>query len=472
MAPGASGTQSAAERAFSIALSDLYLKAGEPSSREVARAIGGLSHTTVNLALRGTKVPSWPVVVKLVEHLGGDVEHFRQLWAETRGSSRTPREQAKSDVSVFVSYARIDDQATYHRVSQLVDDIANTYRSMTGQEVTVFQDTESIKPGDDWKDRIRLGLSSSIIMLAFISPAYLTSPSCREELSEFLAFLDAAASDRLVIQLLYADPERIEGRFAEDDLWVRLKRIHRLDTSRLRSADPGTSEWVMKVEEIANRIDEVLADIEQSLDPSIAALGPSESEEGFPEGILERLAATEEAMPEINENLLRLGTLLEEVGTRTVTATPKMGRADTFGKKLTVSRELAAELNPIADEMTNRADRVIRDFSSLDDFVTNVLTLSKSAPVETIKDPRTAELFKQIWDLATVAATSLRQLDEFNQTLAKVIGFSKDLDRPLKAMRGAFLRMADIRGILNVWLDELRTLQSSYPDTLSFNDNR
>src|SRR5215469_16405798 len=116
MAAEASGRQTPAERAFSDALSDLYLRAGQPSSREIARAIGGVSHTTVNLALRGTKVPSWPVVVKIVEHLDGDIEHFRQLWVDAREPSRTRRDQTKSDVSVFVSYARIDDQATYLRV--------------------------------------------------------------------------------------------------------------------------------------------------------------------------------------------------------------------------------------------------------------------------------------------------------------------------------------------------------------------
>jgi hypothetical protein len=471
VADDARGRQSPAEREFSVALRDLHLHAGEPSSREVARAIGGMSHTTVNLALRGTKVPSWPVAVKLVQHLGGDVEHFRQLWVETRESAQATQRLSQPDVSVFVSYARIDDRATYHRVSQLVDDIANTYRSMTGQDVAVFQDIDTIKPGDDWKDRIRLGLSSSSIMLAFVSPAYLGSAPCREELSEFLAFLDANSSERLVIPLLFADPDRIEYRFVNDDLWVRLKTLNRVDISELRSADPGTSQWIVKVEKIAKAIDEVLEGIEKQPDPSKAGQqGPSlvTAAEERPEGILERLAATEKAMPGINDNIERLATLLQQVGERAVATTPKMERADTFGKKLAASRELAAQLAPIAAEITRRADQIVSDFNDIDDFVINILNFSRSTPVEIIKDPQNVAGFKAIWGLATIAAASIRQLEEFNETLAQVIGFSADLDRPLKAMRGAFLRMADIRGILNVWLDELRTLQSTYPDILVF----
>jgi hypothetical protein len=342
---------------------------------------------------------------------------------------------------------------------------------MTGQEVAVFQDIDTIKPGDDWKDRIRLGLSSSSIMLAFVSPAYLGSVSCREELNEFLAFFDAAASDRLVIPLLFADPDRIEGRFAQDDLWIRLKTLHRVDVSQLRAADPGTSPWIQKVEEISEAIADVLAEVEGSR----IASGEGEQEELFPadeeelaDGILERMVATEKAMPGINDNIVQLGVLLERFGAQTQAATPKMERADTFGKKLAVSRELATELTPIADEVVKSADQLANDFRSLDDFVTNILTFSKSVPIETIKDPDTITGIKAIWALATVAASSLQQLDDFNQQLSYMIGFSRDLDRPLRAIRGAFLRMADIRGILNVWLDELRTLQSIYPEILVF----
>src|SRR5258708_7017416 len=47
-----------AEAAFFGALKELHLMAGEPSSRAIATAIGGISHTTVHAAIRGTAMPS------------------------------------------------------------------------------------------------------------------------------------------------------------------------------------------------------------------------------------------------------------------------------------------------------------------------------------------------------------------------------------------------------------------------------
>jgi len=78
---------------------------------------------------------------------------FRDLWVDTRPTAQPRRSYSGPEVSVFVSYARIDDKSSYGRVSKLIDDVADTYQSITGQRVGVFKDVESIQPGDDWRDR-------------------------------------------------------------------------------------------------------------------------------------------------------------------------------------------------------------------------------------------------------------------------------------------------------------------------------
>ncbi|HET8662113.1 MAG TPA: AAA family ATPase [Micromonosporaceae bacterium] len=64
----------------------LHQRAGEPSSRAIARALGAgiLSHTTVNAVLSGQRVPRWGPLELVVRHLGGDVERFRELWIKAR----------------------------------------------------------------------------------------------------------------------------------------------------------------------------------------------------------------------------------------------------------------------------------------------------------------------------------------------------------------------------------------------------
>ncbi len=65
-------------------LRELYLQAGEPSMRTIARRTGALSRDTVHRVLIGPGLPRWGPLELVVEALGGDVETFRDLWVSAR----------------------------------------------------------------------------------------------------------------------------------------------------------------------------------------------------------------------------------------------------------------------------------------------------------------------------------------------------------------------------------------------------
>jgi hypothetical protein len=148
-------------------------------------------------------VPSWPLLSKIVLGLGGDEDEFRDLWAASRHAGTpteglpAPAESSKSDVSIFVSYARVDDEATYSRVTKFASSIKRLYESMTGERVRLYMGADSSAAGDIWVDRIRLGMSSSAILLVVISPAYLRSAARREEYRELTSFVCASSNSRL-----------------------------------------------------------------------------------------------------------------------------------------------------------------------------------------------------------------------------------------------------------------------------------
>jgi len=451
-------TQSSAEAAFFAALRELYVRAGEPSTRAMAKAIGGVSHTTLHAAIRGTSVPSWPVATKLVAHLGGDTDTFRELWTGTRPNAPARRVTTGPEVSVFVSYARIDDKSTYGRVSQLIDGLADTYQSMTGKTVGVFKDVESIKPGDDWRDRIRLGLSASSIFLAFISPAYLRSVNCREELSEFFAFLDANSSARLILPLIFAAPDRIRNEFSDDDLWRRIEKLHLLDVSALRHTDVGSSDWIIAVDRIADRIDEVLSTFASETGE------PGEEQESRPEPVLSegtfnRMAAIEAKMPDMVASFERYSGLMLQLNEAVTAATPSMQRADSFGKKLAVSQQLAKELNPIADQMDDEADRLVDYLNELTYVAKVVVDAVRSDPDEA--SAITIEFLRTIGETASTGIESFSVIEGFTRSIAQAIGFSRELDQPLKKIQRASLKIADLRGIMSGWQEEVASLQES-----------
>lgn len=68
-----------------VALRELHLRAGEPSTRSISKATGKqISHETVNQTLKGSVLPHWTTVEFIVKALEGDVETFRELWISAR----------------------------------------------------------------------------------------------------------------------------------------------------------------------------------------------------------------------------------------------------------------------------------------------------------------------------------------------------------------------------------------------------
>jgi TIR domain len=461
--PGADGhVETYQEHQFFRALRELHRRAGQPSSRSIASKIGAVSHTTVSSALRGPKVPTWPIVAKIVDALDGDLEEIRELWIEAREPLEIRTRADETEVRVFISYARIDDQATYGRISRLVEDIANSYRSITGKTVGVFVDVESIKLGDDWRDRIRSGLSYSSIFLAFVTPAYLRSAECREELSEFFAFLEASSVDRLVIPLIFAKQERIQANFAEDDLWEKVSRRNYEDISRLRSVNPGSPEWIETVELLAERIDETLSSFEQVEEPvpSRDDRATSKRSKAPAPGTLDRMFALEQMVPQVTDDMSRIVTLMNDLGKAVTKAGPRFANANTFGARLAASKALAKQLDPIADDLVSTADRLVTNFAEWDFLVQYVLEYASNGG--DLSDPQVVRVIGGLWQLATIGASSLSAVNQLIQIVSQGIGISRDLDRPFMAIKTACLRIADLIGILDGWKQGLQTLETNY----------
>ena len=85
---------------------------------------------------------------------------------------------------LFVSYARADDAGG--RVNEFVRRLAADFEACAGRPLRVFVDHESIRAMDRWKDSVLGALRESSLLLACVSPRYVTSEHCRWELVEFL----------------------------------------------------------------------------------------------------------------------------------------------------------------------------------------------------------------------------------------------------------------------------------------------
>jgi hypothetical protein len=106
------------DRILASALDDLHRAAGKPTSRKIAEAVGSVSHTTIADTLAGRRVPSWPILEKIVVHLGGDVVRFRALWADATAPASAAHGEAA--VEGFVTQYRRQVAALHERLRNLI----------------------------------------------------------------------------------------------------------------------------------------------------------------------------------------------------------------------------------------------------------------------------------------------------------------------------------------------------------------
>ncbi|MGH3873502.1 MAG: toll/interleukin-1 receptor domain-containing protein [Pseudonocardiaceae bacterium] len=409
-------------------------------------------------------MPSWPVLSKIVAILGGDQDEFRDLWAAARDSRDmtdklpAPAESGRADVSVFISYAQVDNKATYGRIADFVSSVKGLYESMTGDQVGLFMDTESIEPGDVWLDRIRLAISSSAVLLAFVSPAYLRSAYCNAEYREFASFMRASSRARLIIPLLFVSRERIGKYFEEDKIWAEIQTLQPLVLDNLRFEKPGSSEWLRQAQLVADRIEDALSEVamhgELPEGSSSNEMLSVAADTGY---FLEVVARAEDTANATQEHLLKITSLLENLGHQANIAVPPMSRATTAKGKLAVARQFARAITPISAELAAGAQGARSGMGDWDRAVMAIIARVKSDSSQ-IDDPRVQEFLQTISNMAKIGIDSLDALVKFSDSIASAKGFAQELDVPFRVIEDAIRDLSAIRGTFTGWTEALAIL--------------
>ena len=123
---------------------------------------------------------------------------------------------------LFVSYARKDNQPIPSDggegwVSAFVRELAARHRRYSAVPLRLFFDTEAIGAGVDWKERLGQGLRQSRLLLAFLSPNYITSKNCLWEWEEYLLREHGAAlGNDGVTPVFFVEPRVLRTEDRED----------------------------------------------------------------------------------------------------------------------------------------------------------------------------------------------------------------------------------------------------------------
>ena len=169
------------------------------------------------------------------------------------------------DARVFLSYRREDNEYLDGAIVRLAEDIAREYKFQSGSTgLEVFVDTRSIPWGEEWQSALNSAVDATTFIMPAVTPGYLSSQACREELQRFVSRGEELANGH-ILSLIWQDYRSTPAAAQNPSVVETIGRYQHRDVSDLRDLDPSDKTYKARVRELAQEIRKaVLADADNA----------------------------------------------------------------------------------------------------------------------------------------------------------------------------------------------------------------
>lgn len=334
------------------------------------------------------------------------------------------------EAALFLSYVRADDDAEGGRITAFAQKLAERYAFNYGDQLDVFLDRQ-IGWGEQWRERIAEELQRTTFLVAIVTPAFLNSQACRDEVLEFMAAARRLGHEDLLLPILWRRPPELDRLVEEGDAVARaLRETEWVVWEEHRYQDPDSGALNRAVDELAARLYEASRSLGTPLTLQAVDGAVVEPEELV--DVLEKIEVAMEALPDDMETFgsafARLGPAMEATG-----GPPPGGSASglrAWARRLADSTEAArADLDEAIRRLRGR-------WLSLDEGVSVLLRLISEQPA-LAADSSARELLESVESLPAELSSLLPEgeLVEVEQMVALMASFSRHL-RPLSRTVG------------------------------------
>jgi hypothetical protein len=430
------------------ALSALFLgeHRWEPLARRGAAAASNLGITYDALRRRGKG--GRRRLDSLVEELANSIlaiTSVEQLLREppNPGPIANPSINVFERASIFLSYARADDQHEGGFVSRLRESLISEFRFQTGQDLAVFQDKTNIDLGENWRRKVETLIDTTSFLLVLLTPSYLRSETCRTELERFFARERELNRDDLVLPIYYATVREDEG----DPLVSTLLGRQYVDWRELRFHDFGDPPVRIAVARLATSI---AAALDRTVEPGTAPVEESLDQDL---GLVERLAKMELALPRFVRSMLTLSEEQEGVNSEVRQATEDADRLTRAGRgsnaRLIVARRLAVQLEPYADRMEEAAGSIIIE-DGIEGMAREVPSSDEQGVEEAVRQMIGA--FQNTLEASIEASQSIEAMAESYAGVARTVSTMRPI---LNRLLGSARVVSDCPMRFRSWISQL-----------------
>lgn len=356
----------------------------------------------------------------------------------------------------FWSYVHDDDDMSMGRIAALAHDIVANYESIKAEKIELFLDRDDLHWGDQWRGRVNDSLSNVAFFIPIISPRYFSSKECRREFQYFVEKTQALGIRELIMPILWIDvPEFKQDDDLTDPIMRDVREIQWEPWTEKRFLDRDTGAYQRAVFELATELVRRSEIVEKA--DVVAAIQVAESTVADVDtpGLLDRVAALEEAMPRWTETLELLTQEVSRIGEIMDRGAEEMNAGEARGKgfaaRLTIARRVSEQMMEPVVAIESLGQKFVDDLQDIDSGVRALIEQSAEGFGDEDDVADVDEAFNSVRALALTTYVGMESVKSMISAAEPIERQSKDMRKPLKVLRRSLTSMAEAQEIASDW---------------------
>lgn len=373
------------------------------------------------------------------------------------GSARSDTEDLNYDptsaaASVFVSYVHADDEYENGAIRAFVERLAATYEFLFGESLEIFLDRD-VRWGEAWQARLNAELERTTFLLAIVTPRFLNSRHCREEVMTFSVAVRDLGQPRLVLPLIWREPPALRAAGDDDLLVAALRKAQWEPVDDLRLRDPGSMEYRTKLEALAERLNQTIVSLDRP-QPSVGVTPVAAAEQdGDDDDLLELVIDVEDRSQQVVHEFGGLEAAAREFDIE-MRSLPQLAPAAGPRQVRVWAGQVAATMEPATAGLQS-ATRVVRErWTELDERVTQLLRRVDEISSDEQQSTALRDSITELHDTFSGVADD-PAMTELRSTLARVAAMTRRLRPVAGSVRAALDLMSEMRASTVAWLQLL-----------------
>jgi hypothetical protein len=359
----------------------------------------------------------------------------------------------------FWSYVNSDNKAEGGRIVCLANNIIEQYQMITGEEITLFLDKD-IKLGEEWRKTIDENLASVAFFIPVMTPRYFLSAECRREMQSFTRKASNLGIKELILPLYYVDIPSLNDESNEDDLIKMIRDFQREDWREIRFKEIASEGYRKGVYQLAKRLVDINSRTEKqgkTAPPPEKSIMPVEIISDESPGVLDRLAKSEETLPELSANLKLITNEILQIGRIMQEGTNDIKRADSQSKGFTGRLLIARQMSQKLDEPVEHIFKLSNKYSTqLHDVDEGIRLMVEQAFTEIKEDPELESKFNNFFEslvkLSAAAKIGLGATKKMIDASRPIENMSRDMRPVMRRLRQGLTILVESTDIIDDWM--------------------